>query len=157
MRLTVKDIAYQLAAALPDDASLDDLSEFLYERSDVERGRQDCAAGRSLPNCEVLGADLTKSTQPVWSACAASALEATIEALAGRHDRLSILSGARDATEECLVADGITLPEMGDPAIREIHVRIGTIRYRLIFERLDNSTNVLDWTNNTTCYRNVRP
>ena len=43
----VKEIALQLVEALPEEADFSDLDEFIFERAEVETGRDDFEQGRT--------------------------------------------------------------------------------------------------------------
>jgi predicted transcriptional regulator len=49
---TAKQAVLKLLATLPDDASLEDIQYHIYVLQRIERGRQDVAAGRVVPQDE---------------------------------------------------------------------------------------------------------
>jgi hypothetical protein len=159
--MNVKQIAGEVIAALPEDADFDDLEEFLFERARVEQGREDCEAGRVLSNAEVIGDAAVGESDLVWAEHAATDLREAI-AVAEEDSRIvsgSLIAAVRRATQQLLrdKDKGITLSEMGDPSIRELHVQTPRTRYRLVYDTRGSVFRVLWFTNNTTCYRNARP
>jgi hypothetical protein len=155
--MNVKQIAAQIVAALPADAHFQDLEEFLFERAEVEEGREDFEASRVAAAADVLGAAAASLSDVVWAQSAAAAFRSAIDA-SGRSSgeftdpvlaalRTLGRSGARD----------LSLPEMGDPSIRERHVEIAARRYRILYDTRGSTYRILWFTNNVTCYRNVRP
>jgi plasmid stabilization system protein ParE len=161
--VNVKAVAMQVVSALPDDAGFSDLDEFLYEREMVELGRDDFGVGRTRSLHETIPDVGSSGTQPeaAWSE---HAIEAFQEALRTSHSASA--EEARDFGATVLAAAnslssspdlGRSLPEMGDPSIREVPVRTARIRYRLIYDVVGMGARVLHFTSNITCYRNVRP
>lgn len=71
--MNVKRIAAEVVAALPADADFDDLDEFLFERAQVERGREDFEAGRVLSTHDVLGDTARDVSTVLWAESAATA------------------------------------------------------------------------------------
>lgn len=49
---------------------------------------------------------------------------------------------------------GISLPEMGDPSIREVHFRMPRPVCRIIYDVEESVVRILWFTDNRTCYRN---
>ena len=155
--MNVKKIAAEVVAALPADADFEDLDEFLFERAQVEQGREDFEAGRVLSTSDVLGDAARDVSTVVWAESAATAFrEANDE-----HDRSrdSLVAAVREVARDLGRSEeaGITLPEMGDPSIRERHVQTPRSRYRVLYDTRASNYRVLWFTNNTTCYRNMRP
>ena len=153
--MSVKTIAGEVVAALPADAGFEDLEEFLFERAQVEEGREDCEAGRVLPARDVLGDAAADLSAVVWAQSAADLFREESDA---HDDRVAFVKAVVDAA--CALAraeSSVTLPEMGDATIRERHLAIGRRRYRVIYDTRGSTHRVLWFTNNTTCYRNVRP
>jgi hypothetical protein len=148
--------------ALPDDADFGDLDEFLWESVDVERGRDDFAEGRisrfrdiareSVPGAEV--------GHLIWSDQAAEYYGETLQNLRTHfpddlnHFEPNVQKALQSLTGA--TSEGITLPEMGDPSILELRVRVGRHMYRIIYDLLESKPRILSFTNNKTCYRNVR-
>lgn len=48
----VKEVARQVVNALPEEADFADLDEFIWERAEVEQGRDDFEAGRTCSLAE---------------------------------------------------------------------------------------------------------
>ena len=71
--MNVKRIAAEVVAALPADADFDDLDEFLFERAQVEQGREDFEVGRVLSTREVLGETTGDVSTVLWAQSAAAA------------------------------------------------------------------------------------
>jgi hypothetical protein len=158
----VKRIARQVVEALPDDASFSDLEEFLFERAMVEAGRDDIREGRVRTAAELApwANRGTWDVAVVWSEQSAVAF---VEAFQGSHsdspENARAFEGAvaQAASHARLQpGGGVSLPEMGDPSIREVRIPTPRIRYRLLYEVADGVPRVLWFTSNTTCYRNVR-
>lgn len=158
--MNVKEIAQQVVSALPEDADFSDLDEFLFERAIVEEGRHDFLESHTFPCCDVLGSEYFGEREPLWSRSAAEGLREIIAAAKEHYpaDVSSILSGIRDIIVGLGSTETLdnTLPEMGDPSIREIPLIVGYRHYRLIFDRQGGVPRVLWFTNNTSCYRNVK-
>lgn len=155
--MNVKKIAAEVVAALPADADFEDLDEFLFERAQVEEGREDCEAGRVLSTPEVLGDAAQDVSAVVWAERAVTAFRQATDEQDAPQDAFiaAVIVVAREigrANEA-----GITLPEMGDPSIRERHIRTPRTRYRVLYDSRNLKCRVLWFTSNTTCYRNVRP
>ena len=152
--MSVKQVAQQLVAALPDDATFQDLDEFLWERSEVERGRDDLASGQVSSHAEVTGSQEPGMEGVLWSGHAAESLRAAVE----EEERAALLSAVHEACRSLVAGEGsaISLPEMGDAGILEIAVRLARRRFRLLHERKGASIRMLWFTDNTTCYRNIR-
>jgi hypothetical protein len=154
--MSVKTIAGEVVAALPADAGFEDLEEFLFERAQVEEGREDCEADRVLSARDVLGDAAADLSAVVWAQSAADLFR---EASDAHDDREVFVAAVVEAAR--VLARGtessVTLPEMGDATIRERHLAIGRRRYRVIYDTRGSTHRVLWFTDNTTCYRNVRP
>jgi hypothetical protein len=153
--MNVKRIAAEVVAALPADADFDDLDEFLFERSQAERGREDFEAGRVVSTLDVLGDAAQGLSMVLWAESAATAFREAGET----PDRNSLVAAVLEVARKLARTEetSITLPEMGDPSIREHHVRTPRSRYRILYDTRESNCRVLWFTNNTTCYRNVRP
>jgi hypothetical protein len=155
--MNVKRIAAEVVAALPADAHFEDLDEFLFERAQVEEGREDFELGRVLASREVLGETARDVFTFIWSQSAETSFREATDRQDHAQDSLvaAVAEVVRklDHSEE----SDITLPEMGDPSIRERYVRTPRGRYRVLYDRQGSKHRVLWFTNNTTCYRNVRP
>ena len=153
--MNVKKIAGEVVAALPADAGFDDLDEFLFERAQVERGREDFEAGRVLSARDVLG-DAAGLSAVVW---AQSAAEEFREAINTQDRRESFVAAVVEVARGLGRTDesSVTLPEMGDVSIREQHVETPRCLYRVLYDTRGSKYRVLWFTSNTTCYRNVRP
>lgn len=158
----VKAVAQQVLDALPPDADFSDLDEFLFERAQVEDGRDEFYAGSTRSLQEILpGAEIppTTSTTP-WSDLAASEL---LEARRNSHSTSMEETAAFEKTVlaavESIVAAperGLSLPEMGDRSIREVRIKTPSrITYRIVYDVLDNGVRILWFTSNITCYRNI--
>ena len=158
--MNVKEIAQQVVNTLPEDADFSDLDDFLFERAMVEESRQDFDESRTLPCCDVLGSEYFSAREPLWSRRAAEGLGEIIAAAKEHYpaDMFSILSGIRDIIVGLDRSENIedTLPEMGDTSIREARLMVGNRSYRLIFDRRGGVPRILWFTNNTSCYRNVK-
>ena len=154
--MNVKKIAADVVAALPADADFDDLDEFLFERAQVEKGREDFEVGRVLSTREVLGETTGEVSTVVWAQTAAAAFRREVN---DGHDQDTLVAAVADVVSKLdrSKESGITLPEMGDPSIRERHVRTPHVRYRALYDTQGSKHRVLWFTSNTTCYRNVRP
>jgi hypothetical protein len=153
--MNVKKIAMEVVAALPADADFGDLDEFLFERAQVEQGREDFEAGRVRATSDVLGDAARDLATLLWAENAATAFR---EANA-TQDRDSLVSAVLEVARNLgRPGDaGVALPEMGDPSIREHHVRTPRIRYRVVYDTAGSKRRILWFTDNTTCYRNARP
>ncbi len=77
--MNVKHIAEQVVAALHEGADFSDLDEFLYERSMVEKGRDECEHGKVLSNADVLWRRKAATPGPPWAEHAAAALREALE------------------------------------------------------------------------------
>lgn len=160
--VAVKDVARQVVEALPHDAGFSDLAEFLFERAMVEAGRDDIRDGRVRTGAE-LAPWATRGTWDVGVAWSEQSAVAFVEAFQSSHSdspenaRAFEAAVAEAASHASLRSgDGVSLPEMGDPSIREVRIPTRTIRYRLLYEVTDGAPRVLWLTSNITSYRNVR-
>ncbi len=153
--MNVKEIATEVVAALPADADFGDLDEFLSERAEVEQGREDFKGGRVQATSDVLGDAAQDLSTVLWADSAATEFREAINRQNNESLVPAVLEVLRDLgrSEE----KGVTLPEMGDPSIRERHVRTPRIRYRVVYDTCESKYRVLWFTSNTTCYRNGRP
>jgi len=152
--MNIKEIATEVVAALPADADFGDLDEFLFERAQVEQGREDFEAGRVRATSDVL-CDVARDLSAVlWAESAATAFGEAQNA----QDRDSLVVAVLEVARKLGRSEeaGISLPEMGEPSIRERHVRTPRSRYRIVYDTRGSKYRVLWFTNNTTCYRNVR-
>ena len=52
--MQTKDAVRALLERLPDDCTIDDVLYHLYVLQEVEHGRQDIAAGRTIPQAQVV-------------------------------------------------------------------------------------------------------
>lgn len=157
----VRDIARQIVDALPDDADFDDLDEFLWERVDVEHGRDDFDEGRIEPFRNI---DPEAKAHPGvsalrWSEHAAESYRKTKQNWKSRspaelEEFSSAVLQALESLNESLDA-GINLPEMGDSSIRELRARVKHIAYRIIYDVNEGHVRTLWFTDNKTCYRNI--
>src|SRR4051812_37671896 len=119
MALTPKQAALQVAYALPVDATLEDAQEFIWERDMVERGRRDIAAGAvdrpgELANMVAAGLG--------WAKVALEDFRDTVSRWTERDKPEDLWSAVAEALAR-ISADpglGVSLPELGDPAILEI-------------------------------------
>lgn len=158
--MTVKEAAQQVVSALPADATFSDLGDFLFERATVEQAREEFAIGSVLSTGDVLRDEVGEPATFLWAESAAGGFE-ELRAAAKQHypDELpALIDGLRSALARIGTPEGggITLPEMGDPTIREIRFRAGRLACRLLFESQDGACRILWFTNNTSCYRGVR-
>ena len=155
---TVRDIARQVVEALPNDADFTDLDEFLFERAMVETGRTDFELGRTRRAEDLLQTAGETRLHALWSEHAAKAfLEALKTSHSGSPDDTRVFATAVAEAYVAFPTQGsISLPEMGDPTIREVPVRTPRLPYRLLYDLVDGVLRVLCFTNNVTCYRNAR-
>lgn len=157
-----RDVALELAKALPEDADFDDLDEFLWERVDVENGRDDFVEGRIRSSREIMGErEVTPEVGALnWSESAAESYLKSLDHWSSTSSaELTMFESATLQALESLVASrraGITLPEMGDASIQELRVRVNDIAYRIIHDVRDDATRILLFTDSRTCYRNMK-
>src|SRR5262245_21162333 len=129
--MNVKRIAAEVVEALPSDADFGDLDEFLFEREQVQQGREDFKTGRVLSSQEVLGDVAREMRTVVWAQTAAAQFRDVNDThgatfVAAVVEVLHCLGSSKESD--------ITLPEMGDASIRERHVATPRTRYRLVYE-----------------------
>ena len=157
---TVREIARQVVDALPEDADFSDVDEFLYERAMVEQGRDELAAGKTRWPGRLTPLTDAKRPQVVWSEHAAADFEVTLASSeASSPEEAHAFESAVLQAASSVASDpgvGMTLPEMGDPSIKEVPIGTSHIRYRLLYDFKDRVVRILWFMNNTTCYRNVR-
>jgi hypothetical protein len=141
----LKQAAREVVEAMPDDADLSDLAEFLFEREMVETGRDDFVAGRTLSRAGV-----------AWSQQADRCFKEVLSSARWRSTEEARCFEVAVEEAAMRLGKGVSLPEMGDPRIREVRVASPLISYRVVFETVGGAARVLWFTNNQSCYRNVR-
>jgi hypothetical protein len=150
-------MAEQVVAALPGNADLEDLRQFLAERARVEEGRDEVEAGRVMPSPAALK---SSEADVVWTEGAARELDELLENarehLGGAAARLALVDAVRRAVSRLASGDGddFSLAEMGDKTIRESHLLSDGHRYRLVFDASGAVRRILWFTTSITCYRN---
>src|SRR5262249_39244650 len=124
-------------------------------RAQVERGREDFEAARVLFARDVLGDAAGDLSSVLW---AQSAAEAFREAINTEDLRESLAAAVAEVARDLDPANesSVTRPEVGDVSIRERYVETRPGRYRVLYDTWGSRYRVLWFTNNTTCYRNVR-
>jgi hypothetical protein len=154
--LSPKQVALQIANALPDDASLEDAQEFLWERQMAERGREDAAAGHFGVPSELAS---TPAAGVQWANVAIEDFRDTLRQWTSRDQPEELWSAVAGAVAQVAgnPATGHSLPEMGDSAILEVPAIHGLTALRVVYELTKGAPRILWVTNNVTCYRNVRP